>query len=99
MSRSIAAKDETFTFRLDETLKRELSRAAADAHVQPGELVRALVRRHLDHEARKTFEAEAHRQAVMVAEQSADFERDDAEIMRELGTYLDSGAFGDAWKP
>lgn len=93
-----AAKYETFTFRLDETLKRELARAAADERVQPGELVRALVRRHVDHKARKTFEAEAHRQSLMVAERAADFERDDAEAMRELGAYLDSGAFGDTWR-
>jgi hypothetical protein len=97
MSRSTAAKDETFTFRLDEALKKELARAAADADVQPGELVRALVRRHLDHTKRLAFQAEARRQSLVVAEQAADFERDDSEVIRELDAYLDSGAFGDTW--
>lgn len=99
MPRATSAKDETFTFRLDETLKRELARAAAKERVQPGELVRALVRRHLDHKAREAFEAEALRQSLAVAEQAAHFERDEAQVMHELDAYLDSGAFGDTWKP
>jgi hypothetical protein len=94
---STAPKDETFTFRLDRSLKAELARAAAEDHLQPGELLRALVRRHLAHRTRRAFAAEAHRQSLLVARQGAEPRSDEAQVMRELDAYLDSGALDDAW--
>lgn len=95
---SPAAKDETFTFRLDRSLKTALARAAAEEQVQPGELVRALVRRHLLQQARKAFETEAHRQSMLVAGRDPHSETDEAQVTRELDAYLDSGVFDEAWR-
>ena len=94
-----STKDATFTFRLDPDLRRELSRAAAAEQVQPAELVRTLVRRHLDQRARRAFEAEARRQSLAVAAQDARPDSDAAQLTKALETEFDHDEFAGAWKP
>jgi hypothetical protein len=91
-------KDETFTFRLDRGLKAALTRAAAEDDIQPAELIRVLVRRHLASQARQAFETEAHRQSLVIAANAAQADGDEAQVMRELDAHLQADDFADAWK-
>ena len=97
MSRmSNSPKGETFTFRLDPALKAALAGSAADAHMQPAELMRALVRAHLAGKERRVFEAEARRQSLAIARRTRDLDSDEARVMREIDVNLDG--FADARK-
>jgi hypothetical protein len=99
MSRiSNVSKGETFTFRLDQALKAALTRSAAEAHMQPAELVRELVRSHLTRQARRAFEAEARRQSLAIAERARHSGGDEAELMRDLEAHLERDDFGGEWK-
>lgn len=70
-------KGETFTFRLDHALKQELTRSAAEEHMPPAELMRELVRHHLADKQRRTFESEARRQSLTIAQRAQDPTSDD----------------------
>ena len=65
MSRATAtSKSETFTFRLDTTLKAALTKSAVAEHKQPAALMRELVRDHIVRQERQVFEEEARRQCL-----------------------------------
>ena len=91
-------KADTFTFRLDPTLKADLNRAAYEAHMPPAELVRALVRAHLAGKERRAFVAEARRQSLAIAQRADDPSSDEARVMAEIEADLENGAFADTWK-
>lgn len=93
---SSVPKPETFTFRLDPALKAGLTRAAAEAAVPPAELLRALVRDHLDARATHAFEAEARRQSASIAARARDPASDETRVMAEIAENAD--AFGADWK-
>jgi hypothetical protein len=95
---SSAPKGETFTFRLDPVLKEALTRSAAEEHMQPAELMRDLVRRHLAGKERRAFEIEARRQSLAIAERARNPDSDEAQIMRDIEAELQRGDFDDAWK-
>jgi hypothetical protein len=95
---SSTPKGETFTFRLEPALKEALARSAADAHMQPAELVRELVRDHVAGKERHAFEVEARRQSQAVAQRARDPHNDEAQVMREIDAGLERDDFADEWK-
>lgn len=95
---STASKGETFTFRLDSSLKAALTRSAADEHMQAAELVRKLVRDHLAERERRAFKAEARRQSLAIAQRSLNTNSDEAQVMRDIEDGFDSDDFADEWK-
>ena len=99
MRRPSSTKDETFTFRLDPGLKAALTRSASTAHMQPAELMRALVRDHLAEQERRALAAEARRQSQAIARRARDASGDEAQVMAELEAELDRGDAADEWKP
>jgi hypothetical protein len=94
---SDAPKGGTFTFRLDPRMKAALTRAAADEHKQPGELIRALLEDHLAQKQRRSFEEEARRQCMAINMRARESGSDEAAVMRELDANLDTDDFGDEW--
>ena len=88
-------KSDTFTFRLDATLKAALAKSAAAEHMQPGALMRELVREHLDRRERQAFEQEARRQCLAINASARAPGSDEAQVMRELEGDLE--AFADEW--
>jgi hypothetical protein len=91
------SKADTFTFRLEPSLKAALLRSASDDQIPPAELVRLLVRRHLAAQARRAFETEARRQSLAVAARANDPNSDEARVMRELDAHFDDDDFAAEW--
>ena len=91
-------KGETFTFRLEPSLKASLAQAASDARISPAELVRVLVRAHLAGRERRAFEAEARRQSMAIARRALDPASDEARVMSEIESDLDADVFAETWK-
>ena len=89
------AKGDTVTFRLDPVLKAELTRLAEQDHKSLGELLRQLAGEHVERERRRTFEAEARRQSLLIAAHAGDPNSDEAEMMRWIEAVADT----EAWKP
>jgi antitoxin component of RelBE/YafQ-DinJ toxin-antitoxin module len=85
-------KTGTITFRIDASLKDELT-AIAETQAKPmGEVLRELVRDHIKQKKRREFEAEARRQSLLLAEAAKDPNSDEAQIMRELDAHFDEFA-------
>jgi predicted transcriptional regulator len=95
---STTLKGETFTFRLDPTLKEALTRLAVAEHMQPAELMRNLVRRHVAEKERHAFEIEARRQSLAIALRASDLGSDEAQVMREIETDIEHNNFADEWR-
>ena len=89
-------KAEIITFRVDSSLKREVSRIARAERKPVGELLRELVQERVDRKRRLAFEAEARRQSLLVAAVARDPNSDEAAVMRELEANLDE--FAREWK-
>ncbi len=89
---------ETFTFRLEPSLKAALNRSAEAERVHPGELLRGLLRAHLADRERRAFEAQARRQSLTIAAQAAHPDSDVVQVMREIEILLDADDVGSAWK-
>lgn len=97
MSRTgTAVKAEILTFRIDPSLKREVSRIARIEHKPVGELLRELVRERVDRKRRQVFEAEARRQSLLLAAAAQDPNSDEAAVIRELDANFDE--FAREWK-
>lgn len=90
-------KGESVTFRIDSTLKAELTRLAERDRKTLGELLRELAQERLDREHRRAFEAEARRQSAAIAERARTPGTDEYAIMRELEADLVD--HGSEWKP
>ena len=93
-----ASNGETFTFRLDPDLKAALARSASDAHMQPAELLRQLVREHLAQKERQAFEIEARRQSLSIAQRASQQNPDEAEVLRYMEAALECDDFAAEWK-
>ena len=91
-----AQKVETVTFRIDWALKIAFAEIAAEEAKPIGELLRELVRERVEQRARRSFEAEARRQALGAAAAAQDPDSDEAAVMRELEADLEG--FSDEWK-
>ena len=91
-----AQKVETVTFRIDPVLKIAFAEIAAEEAKPVGELLRELVRERVELKARRSFEAEARRQALEAAAAAQDPGSDEAAVMRELEADLEG--FSDEWK-
>ena len=91
-----AVKAEILTFRIDPSLKREVSRIARTERKPVGELLRELVQERLDRKRRLAFEAEARRQSLLVAAAAQDPDSDEAAVMRELDANFEE--FAREWK-
>jgi len=91
-----AQKVETVSFRIDSVLKIAFAEIAAEEAKPVGELLRELVRERVDLKARRSFEAEARRQALEAAAAAQDPGSDEAAVMRELEADLEG--FSDEWK-
>lgn len=87
---------ETFTFRLDPTLKAAFMQAAAAQDKPAGELLRQLLRDYVVRTRRQEFAREARRQSMQAATRAAVPTSDEAAVQRELEADLDP--FDDQWK-
>jgi hypothetical protein len=83
---------EMVTFRIDSVLKTAFAEIAAEEAKPVGELVRERV----ELKARRSFEAEARRQALEAAAAARDPGSDEAAVMRELEADLEG--FSYEWK-
>ena len=82
-------KAETFNFRLDPALKAAFT-AAAEAEDRPAaQVLRDFMRAYVDRRRRRNFEAEAHRQSLLLAGAAVDPASDEAQVLRELDTAFD----------
>jgi FKBP-type peptidyl-prolyl cis-trans isomerase (trigger factor) len=93
---SRAPKVDTVTFRIDSVLKIAFAEIAAEEAKPVGELLRELVRERVEQKARRSFEAEARRQALEAAAAAQDAGSDEAAVMDELEADLEG--FADEWK-
>jgi predicted transcriptional regulator len=93
---SPALKAEVLTFRVDPSLKREVTRIARAEHKPVGELLRELVQARIELKRRREFEAEARRQCLEANAAARDPRSDEAAVMRELEADLKE--FADEWK-
>jgi hypothetical protein len=91
-----ALKAEILTFRIDPSLKREVTRIARTERKPVGELLRELVQERVDRKRRQAFEAEARRQSLECAAAARDPNSDEAAVMRELEANLEE--FAREWK-
>ena len=93
---SRAPKVDTVTFRIDSVLKIAFAEIAAEEAKPVGELLRELVRERVEQKARRSFEAEARRQALEAAAVAQDPGSDETVVMREMEADLEG--FADEWK-
>lgn len=93
---STAVKAEILTFRIDPSLKREVSKIAQIERKPVGELLRELVQERVDRKRRLAYEAEARRQSLLVAAAASDPNSDEAAVMRELEANFEE--FEREWK-
>jgi hypothetical protein len=91
-----ALKAEILTFRIDPSLKREVTRIARTERKPVGELLRELVQERVDRKRRREFEAEARRQSLECAAAARDPNSDEAAVMRELEANFEE--FAREWK-
>lgn len=96
MPNMTTSKGDTVTFRLDPSLKAELTEAADRHHQSLGALLRKLARERVMAEHRHTFGAEACRQSLEAAASTHDPHSDESAVMRELDHDMDE--FDDEWK-
>jgi len=91
-----ALKAEILTFRIDPSLKREVTRIARTERKPVGELLRELVQERVDRKRRREFEAEARRQSLECAAAARDPNSVEAAVMRELEANFEE--FAREWK-
>ena len=81
-------KDARFNLRIDPALKAAFT-AAAEAENKPAaQVVREFMREFVKRRERREFEAEAHRQSLIINEAARDPNSDEAQVMRELEAAL-----------
>ena len=95
---SAETKADILTFRLPPALKADLA-ALAQKEAKPiGALLRELIRARVKQEERREFEAEARRACDILNAAAQDPTSDEAHILRELDTHLDSLAAEWQWE-
>lgn len=82
-------KAQVVTFRIDPALKADLSKLAERESKPVGELLRDLIRERVERTRRRDFEAEAHRQSLVIAAAARDPNSDEAAMLRELDALFD----------
>lgn len=82
-------KAQVVTFRIDSALKADLSQLAARESKPVGEVLRDLIRERVEWQRRRDFEAEAHRQSLVIAAAARDPDSDEAATLRELDALFD----------
>lgn len=82
-------KAQVVTFRIDPALKADLSQLAQRESKPVGEVLRDLIRERVERQRRRDFEAEAHRQSLVIAAAARDPESDEAATLRELDALFD----------
>lgn len=91
-------KGETFNFRIDPALKAAFT-AATEADDKPSaEVLRDFMRAYVNQKQHRTFEAEARRQSIAVAERARDPRTDEHASLEELGALFDADHFADEWQ-
>jgi hypothetical protein len=80
------------TFRIPTELKAAFTEIAEQEEKPVGELLRELVRDRVEQKRRREFEAEAHRQSMIIAKAAEDPDSDEAAVMRELDANFDEFA-------
>ncbi|MGH9382503.1 MAG: ribbon-helix-helix protein, CopG family [Thermoanaerobaculia bacterium] len=83
------AKPHVVTFRIDPRMKADLEELAERESRPVGEVLRELVREHVDRQRRREFEAEAHRQSLELAAAARDPDSDEAAMLRQLDVLFD----------
>ena len=83
-------KAESLTFRIPPALKADLAAIAEKEEKPVGELLRELIRERIKRERRREFEAEARRQCELLNAIAHDPNSDEAAVLRELDSHLDS---------
>jgi hypothetical protein len=92
------AKETSFNFRLDPTLKAAFSAAAEAADKPAAQLLRDFMRSYVQQRERRAFEAEARRQSRAIAARAEDPRSDDYAVMQEMAAELQRDDFADKWK-
>jgi hypothetical protein len=82
-------------FRLERTQKEALSKLAAENDQPLSELIREMVEGFLAREERRTWEAEARRASLVLAEEARDPGSAESETLRLLEANLEE--FADEW--
>jgi len=85
----MSEKNTTFTMKLELKLRNQFMKAAATAHRPASQLVRDFMRTYIEHEKKRQFAAEAHRQSVSIAKRAATADTDEHAMMREIAAELD----------
>jgi len=81
-------KETSFNLRIDPALKAAFT-AAAEAENKPAaQVVREFMREFVKRRERREFEAEAHRQSLIINEAARVPNSDEAQVMRELEAAL-----------
>ncbi len=81
-------KETSFNLRIDPKLKAAFT-AATEAEDKPAaQVVRDFMRAYVKARERRTFEAEARRQSLLIAEAAHDPNSDEAAVMREIEAEL-----------
>jgi hypothetical protein len=90
-------KDTSFNLRIDPALKAAFT-AATEAEDKPAaQVIRDFMRAYVKRRERQTFEAEARRQSLAIAERAGDPKSDEYAVMREIEAELDRDDFADEW--
>ncbi len=84
------ARDETFNFRVDPTLKADFQAAARAQHRPAAQVIRDFMRDYVQRQRRRDFLAEAERQSRAIAQLAADPNSDEAQVLRELDAAFDA---------
>ncbi len=91
-------KETSFNLRIDPALKAAFT-AATEAEDKPAaQVVRDFMRAYVKQRERRTFEAEARRQSLAIAERARNPNSDEYAVMREIEAELDQDDFVDEWK-
>lgn len=85
-------KDTSFNLRIDPALKAAFTSATEAEDKPAAQVVRDFMRAYVQRRDRRAFEAEAHRQSLLIAERARDPNSDEAAVMREIEADLEDGS-------
>jgi hypothetical protein len=97
-SNSHNRKEETFNFRIDPALKAAFSAATKADDKPAAQVLRDFMRAYMRRKQRRTFETEARRQSLAIAERSRDPNSDDHASLLELEALFAADPFADEGK-
>jgi len=90
-------KAETFNFRIDPVLKAAFVAATETVDRPAAQVLRDFMRAYVRRQERRVFEAEAHRQSLILAERSRDTTTDEYASLQELEALFDQYAGEDSF--